>query len=442
MQGLVVTFFIFSFASFCSCNRLLEDYPMTTIFSVMDYGAVGDGVTDDSEAFGKAWGDACEKSDSIGTIEVPQGKTFMLKPLKFTGPCKSSSINFKVEGNIVAPSSTDAWTNDDDKSKWLEFVSIYGLIFNGGGQINGHGSVWWESCHALSFNKCNNLQLSDTQHVDSPKGHISITASNNVKISNLIITAPEDSKNTDGIDISSSTYVMIDHCSIATGDDCIALGSGASNINITNIACGPGHGIRYIQNTLSLVRFHKIHEIIHRKNIYHFLSLFCCDHVFSIGSLGRDGDYATVENVYVSDCSITGATNGVRIKTWQGGSGYVRNVNFQRITISNTKNPIIINQDYNDIIMNEFKKGAPKEKGSGLEINGVIYEDVKGTSASEVAINLDCNSSQGCHGITMHDINLTSESSSSQVTASCINANGESISVSPEVSCLTKKTPY
>ncbi|KAF1869586.1 hypothetical protein Lal_00017161 [Lupinus albus] len=413
MQGLVVTFFIFSFASFCSCNRLLEDYPMTTIFSVMDYGAVGDGVTDDSEAFGKAWGDACEKSDSIGTIEVPQGKTFMLKPLKFTGPCKSSSINFKVEGNIVAPSSTDAWTNDDDKSKWLEFVSIYGLIFNGGGQINGHGSVWWESCHddyckrpkALSFNKCNNLQLSDTQHVDSPKGHISITASNNVKISNLIITAPEDSKNTDGIDISSSTYVMIDHCSIATGDDCIALGSGASNINITNIACGPGHGI-------------------------------------SIGSLGRDGDYATVENVYVSDCSITGATNGVRIKTWQGGSGYVRNVNFQRITISNTKNPIIINQDYNDIIMNEFKKGAPKEKGSGLEINGVIYEDVKGTSASEVAINLDCNSSQGCHGITMHDINLTSESSSSQVTASCINANGESISVSPEVSCLTKKTPY
>ncbi|KAF1869707.1 hypothetical protein Lal_00017283 [Lupinus albus] len=292
---------------------------MTTIFSVMDYGAVGDGVTDDSEAFGKAWGDACEKSDSIGTIEVPQGKTFMLKPLKFTGPCKSSSINFKVEGNIVAPSSTDAWTNDDDKSKWLEFVSIYGLIFNGGGQINGHGSVW--------------------------------------------------------------------------------------------------------------------------KNIYHFLSLFCCDHVFSIGSLGRDGDYATVENVYVSDCNITGATNGVRIKTWQGGSGYVRNVNFQRITISNTKNPIIINQDYNDIIMNEFKKGAPKEKGSGLEINGVIYEDVKGTSASEVAINLDCNSSQGCHGITMHDINLTSESSSSQVTASCINANGESISVSPEVSCLANKTP-
>ncbi|KAE9615980.1 putative polygalacturonase [Lupinus albus] len=375
MQGLVVTFFIISFASFCSCNRILKHNPKTTIFSVMDYGAVGDGVTDDSKAFGKAWGDACEKSDSIGTIEVPQGKTFMLKPLKFTGPCKFSSINFKVEGNIVAPSSTDAWTNDDDKSKWLEFVSIYGLIFNGGGQINGHGSVWWESCHALSFNKCNNLQLSDTQHLDSAKGNISISGSNNVKVSNLTITAPQDSKNTDGIDISDSNYVVIDHSTIATGDDCIALGSGTSNINITNITCGPGHGIRYIQNTLLSVRFHKIDEIIHRKNIYHFLSLFCCDHVFSIGSLGRGGVYATVEN------------------------------------------------------------------GSGLEISGVTYKDVKGTSASEIAINLDCNSSEGCHDIIMDDINLTSHTSSSQATASCINANGEGISVSPKVPCLAKKTP-
>ncbi|KAE9615976.1 putative polygalacturonase [Lupinus albus] len=96
MQGLVVTFFIFSLASFCSCNRLLENIPEKTGSSVIDYGAVGDGSTDDSQAFLKAWGAACANSGSIGTIEVPQGKKFMLKPLKFTGPCKSSSINFKV----------------------------------------------------------------------------------------------------------------------------------------------------------------------------------------------------------------------------------------------------------------------------------------------------------------------------------------------------------
>jgi len=29
-----------------------------------------------------------------------------------------------------------------------------------------------------------------------------------------------------------------------SGDDCIAINSGSSNINITGINCGPGHGIR------------------------------------------------------------------------------------------------------------------------------------------------------------------------------------------------------
>ncbi|XP_019413883.1 PREDICTED: probable polygalacturonase At3g15720 [Lupinus angustifolius] len=220
MQGLVVTFFILSFASFCSCNRLLKENPKTSTFSVVDYGAVGDGVKDDSKAFMEAWGAACAKSDSIGTIEVPQGKTFMLKPIKFTGPCKFSSINFKLEGNIVAPTSTNAWSEGDDKGKWIEFSAINGLLINGGGQINGHGSVWWKSCNALSFQNCNNLHLSDTQHIDSPKGHISITKSNNVIVSNLIITAPENSKNTDGIDISGSNGIVIDKCTIATGKWC------------------------------------------------------------------------------------------------------------------------------------------------------------------------------------------------------------------------------
>ncbi|XP_019423198.1 PREDICTED: probable polygalacturonase At3g15720 [Lupinus angustifolius] len=226
MQRLLVTFFIFSFASFCSCSRPLEAIPNAC--SVMDYGAIGDGITDDSKAFLKAWDAACAMSGSIGTVVVPQGKTFLLKPLKFTGPCKFSSINFKLEGNIVAPMSTDAWTKGD-KTKWIEFSDIDSLVINGGGQVNGRGSVWWKSCHddyckrpkALSFQNCNNLQLSDTQHIDSPKGHISITKSDNVIVSNLIITAPEYSKNTDGIDISGSNHIVIKKCTIATGKWCI-----------------------------------------------------------------------------------------------------------------------------------------------------------------------------------------------------------------------------
>lgn len=71
---------------------------------------------------------------------------------------------------------------------------------------------------ALHFFKCNNLELSGLTHVDSPKGHISITHSNNVTISNLHIRAPQNSPNTDGIDISVSSHVNIHDSIIGTGN--------------------------------------------------------------------------------------------------------------------------------------------------------------------------------------------------------------------------------
>lgn len=49
------------------------------------------------QAFLKAWKAVC-KGGSRGKTNfvVPLGKTFMLKPLTFEGPCKSSSITFLV----------------------------------------------------------------------------------------------------------------------------------------------------------------------------------------------------------------------------------------------------------------------------------------------------------------------------------------------------------
>lgn len=30
------------------------------------------------------------------------------------------------------------------------------------------------------------------------------------------------------------------------GDDCIAINTGSSQINVTGLTCGPGHGIRFV----------------------------------------------------------------------------------------------------------------------------------------------------------------------------------------------------
>jgi len=58
------------------------------------------------------------------------------------------------------------------------------------------------------------------------------------------IDAPSTSPNTDGFNVILSTGVTVSQAIISTGDDCIALSQGNTNVWIEHITCGPGHGIR------------------------------------------------------------------------------------------------------------------------------------------------------------------------------------------------------
>lgn len=73
---------------------------------------------------------------------------------------------------------------------------------------------------------------------------------------------------------------------------------------------------------------------------------------------------------------------------------------------------------------------------SAVQISGVTYRNVHGTSDGSTAINLDCSVHVGCTDIFMDGINITSASSGT-TKASCINAHGEAISTSPPVPCLS-----
>ncbi|RVW32211.1 putative polygalacturonase [Vitis vinifera] len=109
------------------------------------------------------------------------------------------------------------------------------------------------------------------------KNHVKVSGSNGATISNLTITAPDSSPNTDGIDISDSTNIHIYDSTIGTGDDCIALSNQTSQVYVKGVVCGPGHGI-------------------------------------SVGSLGMNGGSAQVEEIHVDTCSFKGTQNGARIK--------------------------------------------------------------------------------------------------------------------------------
>lgn len=63
------------------------------IFDVMEYGAVGDGSTDDTEAFVAAWKAACQVESAV--LLAPADRIFMITSTIFYGPCKPG-LEFRV----------------------------------------------------------------------------------------------------------------------------------------------------------------------------------------------------------------------------------------------------------------------------------------------------------------------------------------------------------
>nr|GEV03530.1 polygalacturonase QRT2-like [Tanacetum cinerariifolium] len=377
-------------------------------FDVFYYGASGSGQTDDSQAFVDAWRDACKADTKTATVIAPRVGSFLLRPLMFLGPCNPQIMHFIISGTIIASGSPETWKGLDS-SQWIAFKDVTGLNVYGSGIIDGQGIRWWDqSCRyhpnqkgctklaptVFKFLSCKDCTLSNIYIVNSPQTHVLISDSKGFDVDNVMIQAPQDSPNTDGIHIHSSHYVKITNSIIGTGDDCISIGDYTSNIDIANIDCGPGHGI-------------------------------------SVGSLGKSGGVVNVEKINVRDSSFKGTTNGARIKTWQVGQGNIRHITFENLVFDTVDNPIIIDQNYCDV------PGKCKEQRTGVKISDVVYRNLYGTSSSKVAITLNCSRSVPCSGITMENINLEPLQPGKEVTASCINVQGTEDGVNPG-SCLKR----
>ncbi|KAL9411830.1 hypothetical protein AB3S75_045434 [Citrus x aurantiifolia] len=342
--------------------------------NVDDFGAKADG-TDDSKAFMQAWKEACSNTGAV-IVVVPVDKTYRLKPIRFSGPCKAN-LTVQIYGTLEA--SDDQSDYKKDGRHWIVFDNVQNLVVEGGGTVNGNGKIWWEnSCKinkslpckdaptALTFYKGNNLVVSNLKIQDAQQIHVSFQKCKNVLAFNLMVTAPGDSPNTDGIHVTDTQNIRITSSTIGTGDDCISIVSGSQNVQAQDITCGPGHGI-------------------------------------SIGSLGKGNSNAYVSEVTVDGAKLSGTANGVRIKTWQGGSGYASNIIFQNIDMVNVKNPIIIDQNYCD------QDDPCKEQSSAVHIKNVVFKNIRGTSASDEAVKLDCSKSYPCEAIVLENINLQSE---------------------------------
>ncbi|KAL9342845.1 hypothetical protein Peur_063276 [Populus x canadensis] len=365
-------------------------------YSVLSYGAKPDGKTDSTKAFAAAWAQACASAQPA-TISVPKG-SFSLGQVRFQGPCKNRAILVRIDGTLVAPSDYKVIGN---AKNWLMFEHVNGVTVSGG-TLDGQGAGLW-SCKnsgkgcprgatSLEFSNSNNIAITGLASLNSQLFHIVIHGCQNVKVQGVKVSAAGNSPNTDGIHVQSSTGVNILNSRIGTGDDCVSIGPGTSSLWIENVACGPGHGI-------------------------------------SIGSLGKESQEAGVQNVTVKTSTFTGTENGLRIKSWgRPSNGFARDILFQHAVMNNVQNPIVIDQNY-----------CPGEKNcpgqvSGVKISDVTYQDIHGSSATEVAVKFDCSKKYPCTGIKLEDVKLTYKNQPAE--ASCSNAGGVASGLVQPTSCL------
>ncbi|KAJ8439384.1 hypothetical protein Cgig2_021798 [Carnegiea gigantea] len=372
-----------------------------TNHNVATFGAKPDGETDSSKAFLAAWSSACS-TPARATIVVPPGQFMVRTPIIFSGQgCKSGGITFLMKGTIVGPVDFRVLAGSGG-STWVLFRDVNGITISGG-VFDGRGAGLWackrsgkggcpDGVTTLGFSNSMNIIVNGVTSLNSQLYHIVVNGCKNVKIQGVRVLASGASPNTDGIHVQLSTSVTILNSNIGTGDDCISIGEGTTNLWIEGIACGPGHGI-------------------------------------SIGSLGKDLNEQGVQNVTVRSATFIGTENGVRIKSWaRPSNGFVRNIVFQHLTMVNAQHPIIIDQKYCP-----DNKGCPKQV-SGVRISDITYEDIHGTSATPIAMNFDCSSKYHCTNIKLEGINLTFNKKAT--SSFCVNAGGSTYGIVQPKSCL------
>jgi polygalacturonase len=300
----------------------LSDPPLPVIppntFNVADYGAVGDGTTDNESAIQAAIDDA--RSAGGGTVEIPAAA----QPYE-SGPLTLySNINLQIDDGAVLqalpfgiyPGSTTSPPHFITVSTGSTNVEISGT---GAGTIDGNGIDWWTAflSHSITarprlvqINHADTLLITGVTFSNSPSFHLAFNATTNVTIDGVTITAPVDAPNTDGID-PAGTHYLIQNCNISVGDDNIAVKPGSTfngDITITNCAFGTGHGL-------------------------------------SIGGQTNRG----LNGMNVSNCTFDGTITGLRMKADATEGGLVENVTYSDITMTDVQYPIVFYSYYNRV---------------------------------------------------------------------------------------------
>ena len=318
MLPLVCLFFSLS----CFSNAAPLQIP-NRLFNIQSYGAKPDGKTDDTDAFRNAM-QACEKAGG-GTIEVPNGR-YLTGPLDLQS---HTNLHLSSGAMILFTYRKEAYALANGGYHPLLLArNISDIAITGKGTMDGEGAPWWKAFleakkkgvpmrrpSMVVFDHCKHILVQGVTLLNSPNIHLNPEYCTDVRIEGVTIRSPMNSPNTDGIDPTHCRNVTITRCTIDTGDDCIAIGSGMDHSRKPFGPC---------------------------KHIHVSDCVFLHGHGMSIGSFTESG----VRDVMVENCVFNGTDNGIRLKSERGRGGLVENLTYRNITMKNVRKVIDIESYY------------------------------------------------------------------------------------------------
>lgn len=145
---------------------------------------------------------------------------------------------------------------------------------------------------------------------------------------------------------------------------------------------------------------------------------------------------ACVSNITVRNTVIRDSDNGLRVKTWQGGTGSVSNLLFENIQMENVLNCIIVDQYY-------CQSKECRNETSAVRVFDVQYRNIKGTyDVRSAPIHFACSDTVACTNITMSEVELLPEEGELVDDPFCWNAYGtqETLTI-PPIDCLLDGSP-
>lgn len=337
-------------------------------FNITDYGAVGDGIKDNTKAIRDAI-EGCSAKDG-GRVVVSNG-VYRTGPVHLKSGVnlyidKSATLSFLTDPKHYLPAVFTRWEG-------MEYMGYSPLIYafeqenvaiTGQGNLDGNAdrTTWWpwkgnkqwglkgfasqKEARINLFNdaengvpperriyadgaylrppfiqpyKCRNVLIDGITIKNSPFWLIHPVLSENVIING--VTCQSLGPNSDGCDPESCKNVLIENCYFDNGDDCIALKSGRNadgrrlntpceNVVIANCKMRAGHGGVVIGSEIS----------------------------------------GGARNIFVENCEMSSPDldRGIRIKTNSHRGGVIENFYLRNINIGNVRDAIVINFYYEE----------------------------------------------------------------------------------------------